>query len=154
MGAAHEIAPLKNEYMMLESKEKTIARKENELSNTYQYNCDALANAADRDFYKNLGAGNFVAMSPKEVGKLVTEISTAIEKNNTQVTAGMDILSDFDKEYKANAGNVSSSSSFESDFETMMAGDAMNGVNGATYTPKETSANTDAFDQAFKNFQG
>ena len=154
MGAGNKIAPLKNEYMQLESKEKTLARKENELSKTYQYNCDALANAADRDFYKNLGAGNFIAVSPQNVGKLVNEISTAIEKNNAAVSTGMDILNDFDKDYKASAGSLSSTSSFESDFAQLMSDDAMKNVDGSSYTPGESSSSVDAFDAAFKNFNG
>ena len=155
VGASHQIAPLKNEYMMLESKEKTIARKENELSKTYQYNCDALANADDREFYRDLGQGNFIAMSPQNVGKMVKEISVAIEKNNQAVKAGIDILDEFDKDYKASAGSNSSHSSFEADFENMKAGDTMNDVNGASYNPGASSdTSSDAFDQAFKNFQG
>lgn len=153
LGAPEKIVPLKNEYMQIESKEKTLARKENELSKTYQYNCDALANAEDRGFYKELGAGNFVAMSPQQVGKLVQEIGGAIEKNNEAVTSGMDILKDFEDSYMSSAGSISSSSSFESDFESSKLGDTMNSVNGATYTPGVTTENSSSsFDQAFKNF--
>ena len=150
MGEKHKIPPLKNQYMQLESKEKTLARKENELSKTYQYNCDALANAEDRDFYAKLGAGGFVAVSPKEVGKLVQEISTAIDKNNAAVMTGMDILNDFDKDYKANAGSLSSNSDFESALENRKAKGAMNNINGANYTPQET-AGVDSFEEALRN---
>ena len=155
MGLAPQITPLKNEYMQLESKLGAIGRKENELSKTYQYNCEAIANTEDRDFYKNLGAGNFMAMRPENLGKVLNEISSNIEINNSRVESGMDLLGEFKSNYNANAGQLSSSSSFEANFEQMMAGDTMNNINSANFVPGQSQeAQVDDFESKFKNFNG
>jgi len=155
LGANTKIIPLKNEYIQLEQREKAIEMKENELAKTYEYNCKALAKAEDRQFYNNLGKGNFVAMNPQAVGKLINEIDNAIEKNNEAVNTGNTLIDEFDSKYAMGAGMTSSTSSFDAAFEHAKAEDAMNDIGNAKYSPSEHSnTQSSSFDAAFKNFQG
>ena len=145
MGRATEIAPLKNEYIRLESREKAIARKENELNKTYKYNCDALANVEDAGFYNELGKGNFIAIGPQQLEKTITKITQSIEINNNKLDQGNDVLKNFESNYNANyAGSDVATSSFDAAFEQAKAQDAMNDVNNSSFTnPAQSSSLSD-----------
>ena len=150
MGRTTEIAPLKNEYIRLESREKAIARKENELNKTYKYNCDALANVEDAGFYNELGKGNFIAVGPQQLEKTINKITQSIEINNSKLDQGNDILNNFDNLYKENyAGADVATSSFDAAFAQAKAQDAMNDVSNSPFTasaPEQSSS----FDDEFK----
>lgn len=155
IGANEQISKLRNEYMQIEANQGALKRKENELAKTYEYNCKALANQKDLDFYRSLAAGNFLAVNPQNLHKTLQEISKAITINNERVQNGLTEIKDFEAEYGAGAGDVSSSSGFDEDYGNMKAKEAMSAVNDATYTPGAASREElDGFDRDFKKFQG
>lgn len=155
MGASTQIAPLKNEYIRLESREKAIARKENELNKTYKYNCDALANVEDAGFYNELGKGNFIAIGPQQLEKTITKITQSIEINNNRLDQGNEVLNNFENLYKENyAGSESATSSFDAAFEQIKAQDAMNDVNNSSFSASSSEAQSSSFDDEFKKLLG
>ena len=153
MGASSQIAPLKNEYIQIESREKAIARKENELNKTYKYNCDALATIEDAGFYEELGKGNFIAVGPQELEKTINKITQSIEINNSKLNQGTEALQNFDNLYKNEyAGTDSATSSFDAAFEQAKMQDAMNDVNNSNFTASSHGEQTSSFDAEFKKF--